>query len=55
MRRQIDVWTAGDPDSAFPAWLGPAHPEQVAGPVCRALLAAGRREFLKSWTVSVLR
>ncbi|MEG3635605.1 hypothetical protein [Micromonospora palythoicola] len=41
MRRQNDVWTAGERILRFPAWLVRAHPEQVADTVRRALLAAG--------------
>ncbi|MDG4796265.1 hypothetical protein [Micromonospora sp. WMMD1082] len=43
MRRQNDVWTAGDRILRFPAWLIRAHPDEVADTLRRALLAAGWR------------
>ncbi|MFI0794133.1 hypothetical protein ACH4OY_15825 [Micromonospora rubida] len=41
MRRQNDVWTAGDRILRFPAWLVRARPDEVAATLRRALLAAG--------------
>ncbi|MGW5668556.1 hypothetical protein [Micromonospora sp. NPDC003776] len=43
MRRQNDVWTAGDRILRFPAWLVRAHPDEVAESLRRALEAAGWR------------
>ncbi|SCL32810.1 hypothetical protein GA0074692_3415 [Micromonospora pallida] len=41
MRRQNDVWTAGDRILRFPAWLVRARPAEVAADLHRALTAAG--------------
>ncbi|MEV0330620.1 hypothetical protein AB0H63_29815 [Micromonospora echinospora] len=43
MRRQNDVWTAGDRILRFPAWLIRARPAEVAADLRRALTAAGWR------------
>ncbi|MEV4813235.1 hypothetical protein [Micromonospora avicenniae] len=43
MRRQNAVWTSGDRILRFPAWLVRARPDEVAGAVRRALMAAGWR------------
>ncbi|WFF09361.1 hypothetical protein O7622_12765 [Micromonospora sp. WMMD1076] len=43
MRRQNAVWTEGDRILRFPAWLVRARPDEVAGTLRRALLAAGWR------------
>ncbi|BCL16470.1 endonuclease domain-containing protein [Micromonospora sagamiensis] len=43
MRRQNDVWTAGDRILRFPAWLVRARPAEVAADLRRALSAAGWR------------
>ncbi|MER5703282.1 hypothetical protein ABT023_15235 [Micromonospora sp. NPDC002296] len=43
MRRQNDVWTAGDRILRLPAWLVRARPDEVAATLRRALLAAGWR------------
>ncbi|MFI1195599.1 hypothetical protein ACH4T9_20425 [Micromonospora sp. NPDC020750] len=43
MRRQNDVWTAGDRILRFPAWLVRARPDEVTATLRRALLAAGWR------------
>ncbi|WBB81719.1 hypothetical protein O7606_10350 [Micromonospora sp. WMMD882] len=41
MRRQNDVWTAGDRILRFPAWLVRARPTEVADALRRALTSAG--------------
>jgi hypothetical protein len=41
MRRQNELWIAGDRVLRFPAWLVRAHPAVVAGQVRAALRAAG--------------
>jgi hypothetical protein len=43
MRRQNQVWIAGDRILRFPAWLVRAHPADVAAQVRAALVAAGWR------------
>ncbi|GLY21384.1 hypothetical protein [Micromonospora sp. NBRC 101691] len=43
MRRQNDVWTAGDRILRFPAWLVRTRPAEVAADLRRALTAAGWR------------
>ncbi|WP_416900493.1 endonuclease domain-containing protein [Micromonospora echinospora] len=43
MRRQNDVWTAGDRILRFPAWLVRARPAEVAADLRRALTATGWR------------
>jgi hypothetical protein len=41
MRRQNDIWIAGDRVLRFPAWLVRRHPAEVFAQVCTALSAAG--------------
>jgi very-short-patch-repair endonuclease len=43
MRRQNDLWIAGDRVLRFPAWVVLHRPEEVAAQLRRALLAAGWR------------
>jgi hypothetical protein len=46
MRRQNEVWIAGDRILRFPAWLVRARPDEVAAQVRAALIAAGWRSQL---------
>jgi hypothetical protein len=41
MRRQNELWIAGDRVLRFPAWLARRNPEAVAGQLRRALKSAG--------------
>jgi hypothetical protein len=43
MRRQNDIWIAGDRILRFPAWMMRARPEEVAAQLRAALIAAGWR------------
>jgi hypothetical protein len=43
MRRQNEVWIAGDRILRFPAWLIRSRPEEVAGQLRAALIVAGWR------------
>ena len=43
MRRQNDLWTAGDRILRFPAWVVRHRPDEVAGQLRAALAAAGWR------------
>ncbi len=49
MRRQNDLWIAGDRVLRFPAWAIRQHPDEVATQLRAALLAAGWRPGGESW------
>jgi hypothetical protein len=49
MRRQNELWIAGDRVLRFPAWVVATRPAEVATQIRAALAASGRRDAAQCW------